>query len=173
MKKIQATTFAIALLLISNIGAAETKKPTEEKKAAAKTEVAKKEAPKAAEKSKAKKFPYYGQVAAITKRTLTIKTSEEAPERKIAVTAETQIMKNDKPATTDDVVVGQWVGGSVEKNAAGEETAATINLSAKQKKAKPAAKPAAKTEKKPAPKTKAEGETKTPKKTAEPSKKAE
>lgn len=125
------STVALAL----NMPAAETKKETAEKPA--KTADAEKDKP-AADKPKAKKIPFYGKVVAVTQRTLTIKSSDKSAERKIAINAQTKIVKEKEPVTSQEIVVGRWVGGSLEKNADGGETAALINLSAKQKEEKPA-----------------------------------
>ena len=94
-----------------------------------------------AKKEEAKKpdhVPLYGQVVSISATTLAIKGGKDKPDRKFDITSDTRITKDDKAATAKDAKEGQWVGGSYSK---GEKsnTLLTLNLSAKQKEAKPVA----------------------------------
>lgn len=130
--------FSVLVSMTLPVSAEETKSKKEP--------AAKATAAAAASKTKAtssqqatKKVPFYGKVVAATARTLTIKSSENSAERKIAINSQTKIVKDQQPATSKDIVIGRWVGGSVERDADGSETAATINLSAKQKTEKPKA----------------------------------
>ncbi len=55
--------------------------------------------------------PFRGKIAAVDKSAKTITVGE----RTFQVTSETRLMKAGKPATLDDAVVGEEVGGSYEK----------------------------------------------------------
>jgi hypothetical protein len=114
-------TFSMPLLAVEK---PKTKPP---EKPAAKTE------PKAKEDT----YPLYGKVLAITSRTLTVvrSESEEAKESKYSIGASTEVVNGDKPATVEDVKIGQWVGGSVKKATdEGNDVVTKINLGVKQKK---------------------------------------
>jgi hypothetical protein len=127
-----ALLFAIAYPALP-LRAAEEKKPAKAEKATA------------ADAEKKNTYPLYGEVVAITSRTLTIKGGEEKEDRKYTISAATEILKSEKPATVEDVKVGQWVGGLLEKAEAGNDKVLKLNLSVKQKD-KSATKPAAKKE---------------------------
>jgi hypothetical protein len=73
-------------------------------------------------KAKAKSLPFYGEVVAVSSRTLTLKGGEGKEDRKITLSAE----------TTEDIVVGKKVGGSAEKSAEGTLKALTVNVGAAQ-----------------------------------------
>lgn len=79
----------------------------------------------AAEKKGERKggIPFRGKIDAVDKTAKTIKVGE----RTFEVTAETRIMKGGKPATLDDAVVGEEVGG-VYKEADGKLTALSLRL---------------------------------------------
>jgi hypothetical protein len=88
-------------------------------------------------KAKDSTYPLYGKVVTITSRTLTVvrSESEEAKESKFSIGASTEVVNGDKPATLDDVKIGQWVGGSVKKATDdGHDFVSKINLAVKQKK---------------------------------------
>lgn len=127
-----------ALSLAFALPALAAPKKTEEPaaKPAAKSEA------KSTGEAKAKKntYPLYGQVVSCNTRTLTIKGGEGKEDRKYTLNADTVITKGDKPATSDDVKEGQWVGGLLEKSTDGNDKVVKLNLSVKQKAAKPAAK---------------------------------
>jgi hypothetical protein len=91
-------------------------------------------------KAKAKSLPFYGEVVAVSSRTLTLKGGEGKEDRKITLSAETKIHNDGKPATTEDIVVGKKVGGSAEKSAEGTLKALTVNVGAAQGTSKPKAK---------------------------------
>jgi hypothetical protein len=93
-------------------------------------------------KAKTGRMPFYGEVVAVTSRTLTLKGGEGKEDRKFTISAATKIHNDEKPATSDDIKVGKKVGGSAEKNADGSLKALTINVGAAQ-----GNKPKAKTEK--------------------------
>ena len=90
-------------------------------------------------------YPLYGQVVSISAELLTIEGGEGKPDRKLDITKQTTIRKDDRPATVKDADEGQWVGGYVKRSRGdGNDQLVSLNLSAKQKEIKPA-------EKKPAP----------------------
>ena len=132
------------LLLVLSIGLALTATAAPKKSASESPKSEEKPSPTASAKPasgepKAKKntYPLYGAVVSCNSRTLTIKGGEGKEDRKFTFTAETVITKDDKPATTDDVQEGQWVGGLLEKATEGNDKIVKLNLSVKQK---PAAK---------------------------------
>jgi hypothetical protein len=83
-------------------------------------------------KAKTGKMPFYGEVVAVTTRTLTLKGGEGKEDRKLSVGADTRIHNDEKPATAEDIKVGKKVGGSAEKSADGSLKALTINVGAAQ-----------------------------------------
>ncbi len=90
-------------------------------------------------KAKRDTYPLYGKVVAITSRTLTIVRSDsaDATEAKYTINSSTEIVNGDKPATTDDVKVGRWVGGLLKKaEGDGNDVVLKLNIAAKQKEAK-------------------------------------
>jgi hypothetical protein len=91
-------------------------------------------------KAKKDTYPLYGQVVAATSNLLTIKGGQGKEDRKYAITPETVVSKDEKPATLADVKPGQWVGGLLQKNLDGSSKVLKLNLSVKQKEAKPAGK---------------------------------
>jgi len=72
-------------------------------------------------------LPFRGKVDAVDKSAKTIKVGE----RVFHVTAETRIMKNEKPATLDDATVGEAVRGSYHKAADGKLNAASLSFGEK------------------------------------------
>jgi hypothetical protein len=70
----------------------------------------KKDAPVPGEKKKSG-TPFRGKLDAVDKTAKTIKVGE----RTFQITSETRIMKAGKPATLDDAVVGEDVGGQYDK----------------------------------------------------------
>lgn len=107
--------------------------------AAPKEETAKQQpkeaAPKKA-KAKSDSYPLWGEVVAVTSRTLTIKGGEGKEDRKFTITAETKIHNDGKPATLEDIKVGKKVGGSVQKVAEGNPKMLSINVGAAQEASK-------------------------------------
>lgn len=127
-----------ALVLPFILTAEEAKTPASgKKKPAAEKKAEDNETGKPSDKPKLKRYPYYGEVTAVSPRILTLKGPEGAENRKLSISAETKIVKGDKTAAFEDIAVGKWVGGSAEKTEAGNERAITINLGVKQKGAKP------------------------------------
>ena len=128
------TALSLVLALPGLAAPKKTDEPAE--KPAAKSEAK----PSGDAKAKKNTYPLYGQVVTATSRTLTIKGGEGKEDRKYTLNAETVITKADKPATSEDIKEGQWVGGLLEKATDGNDKVVKLNLSVKQKAAKPAAK---------------------------------
>lgn len=140
----------ITLASVGLVAAAPKEEPSAEQPKSA--------APKKA-KAKSDSYPLWGEVVAVTTRTLTIKGGEGKEDRKFTITAETKIHNDGKPATLEDIKVGRKVGGSVQKVAEGNPKMLSINVGAAQeasKSKKAAAKKAGETEKSGATKKQAE-----------------
>jgi hypothetical protein len=101
-----------------------TNKPAAEKKAVAKKDpaAAKKEAPK--QKSA---HPFHGKLAGVDKVAKTITCGKSVYQ----ITAETKIMKDEKPATLEDGVVGEPVSGYVVPAEDGKMAAKTVRFGQK------------------------------------------
>lgn len=94
----------------------------------------KKEKPAAAEKqepAKAQKkdarIPFHGKLAAVDKKAKTITVGE----RTFQVTSDSKLSKGGKPATLDDAVVGEEVGGNYLKGDDGKMNAKTVRFGPK------------------------------------------
>jgi hypothetical protein len=96
------------------------------------------------EATTAKKLPLKGTVVAITTRTLTIKGGEGKEDRKFTINKDTEILKGETAATTEDVKAGQIITGSYVKNADGSSTMTKLQTAPKP--SEPKKKPAAKEE---------------------------
>ena len=83
--------------------------------------------PPAAEK-KARALPFRGKVGAVDKvaKTVTLEGSERA--RVFQITSQSKIRKDKKPATLDEVMVGDRVGGSQRESADGKLEVVTLNV---------------------------------------------
>ena len=71
--------------------------------------------------------PFHGKLAAVDKTAKTIKVGESIYQ----VTSETKITKAGKPATLEEGVVGDPVGGYVKPTADGKMAATTVHFAAK------------------------------------------
>lgn len=80
--------------------------------------------------TKPKAIPFRGKLAAVDKVNKTI-TLDEKTKRTFEVTSSTKITKAGKPATLDDGVVGDDVGGQYVKNADGKLEAKSIRFGPK------------------------------------------
>ena len=89
-------------------------------------------------------LPFNGKISAVDKVAKTITLGETDKARVFQITSETKIKKSNKPATFDDVLVGENVGGYARKHPDGKLEVVTLNtgLPARNAKAKPADKPA-------------------------------
>ena len=89
-------------------------------------------APEGPKITKSKPLPFAGKLGAVDKVAKTITLDEKTkPGRTFEVNSETRIMKDGKPATLDDGVVGERVRGSYTKSADGKLEAHTISFGAK------------------------------------------
>ena len=85
----------------------------------------KKEAP--AGEKKQGRIPFHGKLDAVDKTAKTITLGE----RKFQITSETKLMKNGKPATLGDAVVGEEVGGNYQKGEDGKLNAKMVRFGPK------------------------------------------
>src|SRR6266705_1975487 len=76
-------------------------------------------------KSEHSTLPFHGKLTAIDKNAMTLTVGE----RTFEITSETKITKDNVPATLEDGVVGEMVGGAYKKNADGKLTATMIHFS--------------------------------------------
>jgi hypothetical protein len=83
---------------------------------------------------------FFGKLSAVdtTAKTITVE-NKTMPKRTFDITSETKITKDGKPATLNDGVVGEDVGGSFATGADGKLTAKTVRFG---KPSAPAKKPA-------------------------------
>lgn len=107
-------------LLAAAIAVAPTQTLAQEKKE--KPAVEKKDAPKGE-----RGLPFRGKVAALDKTAKTVTVGE----RVFQVTSDTKIRKDGKPATLDDAVVGDEIGGTYTKGDDGKLTAKTLRIGPK------------------------------------------
>lgn len=84
---------------------------------------AEKKAPPAGEKRRGL-IPFNGKLAAVDKTAKTIKVGE----RTFQITSETKMQKGGKPATLDDAVVGEVVGGAYRNTDGGKMAATTVRF---------------------------------------------
>jgi hypothetical protein len=73
------------------------------------------------------RFPFHGKLAAVDVAAMTF-TLTGTSARTFAVTPTTKIRKNGQPATLNDAVVGDDVGGYGMKSAAGKLTALSVRF---------------------------------------------
>lgn len=78
--------------------------------------------------------PFHGKVAAVDAAAMTFTVGTMT----IAVTSNTKITKDGKPATFAEITVGEHVGGAYKKNAAGKLDATSVRMGEMKKKAAPA-----------------------------------
>ncbi len=83
------------------------------------------DAPKTEKKPRG--VPFNGKVAAVDKTAKTISLEGKEKARVFYITSETRIHKDRKPATLDDVVVGERVGGYARENAQGKMEVVNLN----------------------------------------------
>ena len=107
-------------LLAAVIAGAPVRVQAEDKPAAEKKE------PSKSEKRKGL-APFTGKLTAVDKTAKTIKVGE----RTFQINSETKIIKAGKPATLDDAVVGEAVGGTFRKTDDGKMAANTVRLGPK------------------------------------------
>lgn len=82
------------------------------------------------EKAKSDRYPFSGKVKAADKTAMTVTLEGKEKERVVAVTSETKITKEGKPATFADITTGETIRGQVKKDDAGKEHATSILIGA-------------------------------------------
>ena len=105
--------------------------PSDQKQAA--ENPAQKASEKPAAGAKRDHYPLIGEVVSISDTVLVLKAAKGKEDRKYAISAETKIVKDDKPATIKDATVGQRVTGSVHRTDKGNPQLVSLNLSPKLK----------------------------------------
>jgi len=76
---------------------------------------------------KARAVPFRGKIGAVDKVAKTVTLESKEKPRTFQITSETKIRKDKKPATLDDVAVGDSVGGSYRENAEGKMEVVSLN----------------------------------------------
>ncbi|MBI4661207.1 MAG: hypothetical protein HY735_20485 [Verrucomicrobia bacterium] len=97
----------------------------------AQTDASKSPSPSASKEKKTVAIPFAGKLSAIDKTAMSITLEGKTKKRTILIAPETKIMKAGKPATLEDAVVGEEVGGQVIKNGGGLEEAVSLRLGPK------------------------------------------
>jgi len=92
---------------------------------------AKKPAAEAATPAKKHGVPFHGKVTAVDATAMTVTLAG----RTLNVTSETKIKKAGKPATFEDITVGEKITGQYKKNTAGKMDATVIYIGGKMEKA--------------------------------------
>jgi hypothetical protein len=82
-----------------------------------------------ARSNKSGRTPFHGKLKALDKSAKTITYGETT----LQVTADTKIIRDEKPATLEDGVIGEAVSGTYKKNESGHSTAIMIRFGAKPK----------------------------------------
>ena len=75
------------------------------------------------------RMPFHGKLKAVDKTAKTITYGETT----LQITSDTKILKDEKPATLDDAMIGEPVSGTYKKNESGPSTATMIRFGAKAK----------------------------------------
>jgi hypothetical protein len=92
-------------------------------------QAADKEAPADAPKTQNQaRLPFNGKISAVDKNAKTITLEGKEKARVFLITSETRIRKERKPATLDEVQVGERVGGSYRESAEGKMELLTLNV---------------------------------------------
>ena len=110
--------------------------------------------------AKIRALPYNGLVAAVDKTAMTITIKKKQAEKTFSVTSATRIAKMGKPATLEDVTIGEEVGVSYIEAEGGKAEARSLRLGPKPEKQESDAKAKAEKHSKDAKKAKSEAETK-------------
>ena len=110
MKKFIIATILALAVLNTSLTAQAADKPAPDKK-----------------EKKANHIPFKGKVSAVDKAAKTVTLEGKEKSRTFQVTSETKIHKGEKPATLDDVTVGEVVTGAYKDNEGKLETL-TLNI---------------------------------------------
>jgi hypothetical protein len=85
-----------------------------------------------AKKAKADKpVSFKGKVTTVDSTAKTITFEAKETSRTVQITSETRLQKAGKPATLDDVKVGDEIAGQVRKSAAGKESVVSLRIGPK------------------------------------------
>jgi hypothetical protein len=84
-----------------------------------------------AKQSKPAGIPFTGKLGAVDKAAMSITLDGKTKKRTIRLTPQTRIVKAGKPATLDDAVIGEEIGGQAIKNAEGLEEAISLRVGPK------------------------------------------
>ena len=125
MKKSFVQKSLIGLLAVALVGIAFQTR-AEDKATEAKPETATEAA-----KPKKDRLPFSGTVSAVDKAAMTISVKKKESEKTYEITSTTKFVKGGKPATLEDVVVGEECGGSYKKTEAGKLEALSVRLGPK------------------------------------------
>ncbi|EEF62841.1 hypothetical protein [Pedosphaera parvula] len=87
-------------------------------------------APAAAPEAKSKPISFHSKVASVDKSAKTV-TLDDKNKRTFQVTSETKILKDEKPATLDDVTAGENISGSYKKGEDGKLTLRSLYIGGK------------------------------------------
>jgi hypothetical protein len=80
------------------------------------------------------KIPFHGKLAAVDKAAMTITLEGKETRRVFQLTADTRLTKLGKPATLEDAVTGEDVGGLYKKTEAGTMEAVSVRFGPKPEK---------------------------------------
>jgi hypothetical protein len=86
------------------------------------------------------RVPFRGKIAAIDKAAMTLSLEGKEKRRVISITSQTKFTKAGAPATLEDAIVGEEVGGLAQRTEDGKEEAVSVRLGEKPN-GKAAAKP--------------------------------
>lgn len=78
-------------------------------------------------------MPFHGKLGAFDKSAQTITLDGKEKKRIFYLTPATRVHRDNQPATINDLVVGQWVGGFVRPDAEGRPSIVTLNLGVTQR----------------------------------------
>ena len=73
-------------------------------------------------------LPFRGKISAIDKTLRTLSLAGKEKTRTYQITETTRIKKDGKPATLEDLLVGEAVGGYAMRNSSGHPEVVTLNL---------------------------------------------
>ena len=142
-------TECVALLVLTALMAsAPATLGGQEKPARGKATEKAEKAVKADKEAKAKLVPFQGKVSAVDKIEKCIKLAGKEKDRVFYLTSKTKMIKAGKPATLDDVVVGELVGGQAQMSVDGKAEIMSLRIGPKPEgKAEPQGGPTPKKEK--------------------------
>jgi hypothetical protein len=81
--------------------------------------------------TKPKFMPFRGKITAIDKTAMTLSLAGKEKARVFVITAETKLFKDAKPATLNDVAVGEDVGGRARITSDGKQEIITLRIGPK------------------------------------------